>query len=145
MMSEPVTPPPPPPPSPGATKLYRSRNDRVVAGVCGGLGAYLGVDALVLRIAAVIFGVMSAGAAVVAYIVAVVLLPEGDPPAASDQVRVTIDRDRGRLIAGSLLVGLGVLWVVGTVLPRFMQMRIVGPLALIGLGVLLLARTNHNR
>ena len=32
------------------TKLYRSREDRVIAGVCGGLGKHLNVDPLLLRL-----------------------------------------------------------------------------------------------
>lgn len=33
-------------------RLYRSRRDRMIAGVCGGIAAYLGVDPLVIRIIA---------------------------------------------------------------------------------------------
>ena len=35
-------------------RLARSRNDRVIAGVCGGLGAYFGVNPLVFRVLFVI-------------------------------------------------------------------------------------------
>ena len=34
-------------------KLYRSKKDRVFAGVCGGIGEYLGVDPTVIRLLAV--------------------------------------------------------------------------------------------
>ena len=37
-------------------KLYRSKKDRVFAGVCGGIGEYLGVDPTVIRLLAVILG-----------------------------------------------------------------------------------------
>jgi len=43
-------------------KLYRSRDDRMIAGVCGGLGKYLGIDPTLLRLAfalLVVFGVGS--------------------------------------------------------------------------------------
>ena len=55
-------------------KLYRSKKDRVFAGVCGGIGEYLGVDPTVIRLLAVILGFT--GSCVLAYIVAAILIPE---------------------------------------------------------------------
>ena len=55
-------------------KLYRSNKDRVFAGVCGGIGEYLGVDPTVIRLLAVILGFTGSG--VLAYIVAAILIPE---------------------------------------------------------------------
>ena len=54
--------------------LYRSKKDRVFAGVCGGIGEYLGVDPTVIRLLAVILGFTGSG--VLAYIVAAILIPE---------------------------------------------------------------------
>lgn len=70
-------------PLPG-TRLYRSRTDRVLGGVLGGLGAYLGVDPVVLRIAVVLLTVVGAGAFVVAYIVMWFVVPEEPFGAVSD-------------------------------------------------------------
>ena len=42
-------------------KLYRSKKDRVFAGVCGGIGEYLGVDPTVIRLLAVILGFTGSG------------------------------------------------------------------------------------
>lgn len=55
-------------------KLYRSKKDRIFAGVCGGIGEYLGVDPTVIRLLAVLLGFTGSG--VVAYIVAAILIPE---------------------------------------------------------------------
>lgn len=44
-------------------KLYRSKKDRVFAGVCGGIGEYLGVDPTVIRLLAVILGFTEIGRA----------------------------------------------------------------------------------
>ncbi len=59
-----------------AKKLYRSRDDRRIAGVCGGLGKYLNIDPTVLRVlfvAAAIFGV---GGGIITYILMMILVPE---------------------------------------------------------------------
>ncbi|HIW20731.1 MAG TPA: PspC domain-containing protein [Candidatus Dorea intestinavium] len=57
-------------------KLYRSRVDRYLLGVCGGLGEYFNVDANLLRLAAVLFALLSCGTALIAYFVAAVIIPE---------------------------------------------------------------------
>jgi len=62
-------------PAPG-TRLYRSRSDRWLGGVLGGLGTYLGVDPVLLRLAAVLLTVLGAGWLVVGYIVMYVVVPE---------------------------------------------------------------------
>jgi phage shock protein PspC (stress-responsive transcriptional regulator) len=56
--------------------LYRSRTDRMLLGVCGGLGAYWGIDPTVVRVLAVLLAWMSAGAAFIVYFVLAVLVPE---------------------------------------------------------------------
>jgi phage shock protein PspC (stress-responsive transcriptional regulator) len=67
-------------PEPGVprqpSRVERSRTDRVLGGVCAGIARSIGVDPLVVRIAAVLLGFVSAGAAVIAYGVAWVLLPQ---------------------------------------------------------------------
>ncbi|MCS6845023.1 MAG: PspC domain-containing protein [Caldilineales bacterium] len=56
-------------------RLYRSRTERVVAGVCGGLGAYFGVDPVLIRVLAVILGFISFGTAILLYVALAFLIP----------------------------------------------------------------------
>jgi phage shock protein C len=56
-------------------KLFRSRSDRMIAGVCGGLGQYLGVDSTIVRIIAVILA-LSPGPGLLIYILLAVIMPE---------------------------------------------------------------------
>jgi phage shock protein PspC (stress-responsive transcriptional regulator) len=58
------------------TRLYRSRSDRWLGGVLGGLGAYLGIDPLILRISTILLTLLGAGTLVVAYIIMWVIVPE---------------------------------------------------------------------
>jgi phage shock protein C len=58
------------------TRLYRSREDRWLGGVLGGLGAYLGIDPLLLRVAAILLTVLGAGVLIPAYIVMWIVVPE---------------------------------------------------------------------
>lgn len=57
-------------------KLYRSRTSRYLAGVCGGIGEYFGIDPNIIRIIAVLIALGSVGTALLVYIVAALLLPE---------------------------------------------------------------------
>ena len=56
-------------------RLYRSRNDRVIAGVCAGLGHYFNLDPVLIRVLAVIVGFMSFGTLVLLYLVLALIMP----------------------------------------------------------------------
>lgn len=61
----------------GGKRLYRSRRERMIGGVLGGLGDYLGVDPTWVRIAYVVLAVATGfGPAVVIYIIAMIVIPE---------------------------------------------------------------------
>lgn len=61
----------------GSRERYvRSRSDRVFAGVCGGLAAYLDVDATLVRVVWVVVTILAVGAGLVAYILLWLLAPE---------------------------------------------------------------------
>src|SRR3954466_4329140 len=70
--TEPQSPQPEPPPQ---RRLERSPTDRMLAGVCGGIARYFGVDATVVRIIAVGLTLLG-GAGVLLYIAALLLMPE---------------------------------------------------------------------
>lgn len=55
-------------------RLYRSRTNKMLAGVCGGIGEYFNIDPTLIRIGWVIFSTVGAG--ILAYIVAAIIIPE---------------------------------------------------------------------
>ena len=55
-------------------KLYRSKTDRKICGVCGGLGEYFNIDSTLIRLAAVLLIFMEVG--ILAYIIAAIIIPE---------------------------------------------------------------------
>ncbi len=57
-------------------KLYKIEQDKVICGVCGGIGEYLDLDPNIVRLIAVLITIFSAGfPTVVAYIVMACVLP----------------------------------------------------------------------
>lgn len=69
-----------PAPTPPPRKLYRSRSDRMLGGVCGGIAAYFNIDPTLVRLLAV-GAIFLAGSAILAYLVAWIVIPE-EPRAA---------------------------------------------------------------
>ncbi|MGD9987443.1 PspC domain-containing protein [Pseudonocardia sp.] len=59
-------------------RLVRSRSDRMLGGVCGGLAAQLDIDVSLLRLGLVALTILGAGAGAVLYVAAWVLAPEVD-------------------------------------------------------------------
>lgn len=123
-----------PAPSAGTTeepRLFRSRTDRMLAGVSGGLGRHLGVDPVLLRIGFVLLALFG-GAGLVAYVLAALLIPnepEVAPAGAAgpgNATRATQGPDRGRTLT---IVGLVILLLIGW------PLLLGGGLAFIGLAV----------
>jgi phage shock protein C len=55
-------------------KLFKSRTNRVICGVCGGIGEYFNVDPTIIRLLAVLLGCTTTG--IIIYLVAAVIMPE---------------------------------------------------------------------
>lgn len=65
-------------------KLTRSTDDKWIAGVCGGLARYTGVDANLIRLVTAVLTIVGVGTVLVLYVVAWFLMPREDlsgPPA----------------------------------------------------------------
>ena len=56
-------------------RLYKSRNNRVICGTCGGIGEYFNIDPTIIRLIWVIL-VFCFGTGILAYIVAALIIPE---------------------------------------------------------------------
>lgn len=56
-------------------KLYRS-NNKIIAGVCGGLGDYLNLDPTIIRIIWVLVTIFSLGLGIIAYIICWLIIPQ---------------------------------------------------------------------
>ncbi len=60
-----------------ARKLYRSQTEKMIAGVCGGLGEVLDVDPTIVRVVFVLLALM-AGHGVLLYIILWLIMPRKD-------------------------------------------------------------------
>jgi phage shock protein C len=119
------------PPQPAARVVRRSRSERVLAGVCGGVGRYLGVDPVLLRIAFIIL-TLANGLGVIAYVVAWVAIPEERPDQPSGPPSEP-RRETGRLVIGGSLVVLGLVLLLDRLAPELDEL--FWPVALVAVGV----------
>ena len=65
-------------------QLRRPTDDRIVAGVCSGIGRYLGVDPVMIRVAFAVVTVLTWGVALLAYPIMWFLMPDEPRPAAPE-------------------------------------------------------------
>jgi phage shock protein PspC (stress-responsive transcriptional regulator) len=135
-------PPPPgssPPPPVAPRRLVRSVDNRMIAGVAGGLGAYLGIDTLLVRIAFVAASFLG-GMGVVAYVAAWLLVPSADssePVGLTAARRLGEGRGRGRTVVGAVLLAVAAIILADNLSAG--HEGLFWGLGLIVVGVLLLA------
>jgi phage shock protein C len=146
-------------------RLERSRANRVISGVCGGIAEYLDIDATFVRVVMVILA-FPFGVGILIYFVLLFLMPNPgeatpfvraagtaqttvvDPanpvtPAAPRVVDpMVVERRRNGI--GLLLVAVGVVFLLGNVGAfRFVDWRYIWPLVVIALGVYLVAQRSR--
>lgn len=55
-------------------RLYKSNQNKMIDGVCGGIAEYFGIDPTVVRLLWVLFSLMG-GSGILAYIIAAIIIP----------------------------------------------------------------------
>ncbi|HZK10390.1 MAG TPA: PspC domain-containing protein [Clostridia bacterium] len=123
-------------------KLYRSRNDSMLTGVCGGLGEYFNIDATLIRLAFALF--FFTGIGIFVYFIAAIILPkaplaEGESPYKKDEVD-GVESSNTSFALGVLLVFIGLALLIKRyilpLMPHYMK-GLIWPLVFIGLGAYL--------
>ncbi len=126
--------PPGPSSAAGPTRLLRSRSNRVIAGVCGGLAVRYGSDPTAIRLLTVILAVFTGFVPVlVIYLIMAILIPErGDDALPVDATGPVVTPGSAGLVVGAVLIGVGVLALVNELYG--IDWSLVWPVALLLLG-----------
>ncbi len=126
-------------------KLYRSRKDAMVAGVCGGIAEYVGIDSAIVRLIFAVL-VMAGGIGVLAYFLAWIIIPEGSNDSSFEKedgsqtrMHMELSGDKMRMMIGFGFIGLGVLFFVNKFVPWF-TFDIFWPAILIMIGAVILMK-----
>ena len=99
-------------------RLYRSRKDQVIGGVCGGIAEYFGVDAVLVRLLAVL-AVLFGGGGVLAYVIMWIIVPERPKDLEYDETYEENGERKynSQVVFGTGLIGLGVYLAVERYIP----------------------------
>jgi phage shock protein C len=90
-------------------RLHKSRADRMLDGVCGGVAEYFNLDSTLVRLAWVLL-ILVGGMGILLYLVAVIIMPVDRGEASVPAVAV---RERNSKFWGILLVVVGTVWFLG--------------------------------
>ena len=121
--------------------MLRRSTDRVIGGVCAGLGRYLGIDPVLLRIAFVVLA-LAGGGGIVLYVVAWILIPEERPGEALGSAPPS-SAETLRLVAGGALIAVGVILLLDLSIPRIG--KYLWPLALVAIGIAIIVQASARR
>jgi len=100
-------------------KLYRSDTNKVISGVCGGLGDYFDIDPVLVRVITVILA-LAHGVAIVAYVVAWIIVPKRESLVETSASVESVDPSAPRqydsswrkYLPGLVLIGLGAILLI---------------------------------
>ncbi|MBO8132102.1 MAG: PspC domain-containing protein [Candidatus Marinimicrobia bacterium] len=131
-------------------KLFRSSSNRVVAGVCGGLGEYLSIDPVIVRIIWILLLFFDC-VGLVLYIIAWIIIPSEIKGVSEElkenksKIETSSKKNSAYLIIGITLVLLGVIFIarnywVHDYIMYYLQFiyNFIVPLGLIALGIFLI-------
>lgn len=111
--------------------LRRSRTDRVIAGVAGGIAHYFAIDPILARLAFVVLTI-AGGSGILIYLIAWLIIPEEDEGAERQRAGPAMDAATTRLVLGGALIAIGGILLASRFIPYFSQ--IFWPLVLIVAG-----------
>jgi phage shock protein PspC (stress-responsive transcriptional regulator) len=121
------------------SRFRRTDRDKVVAGVAGGLGRYLGVDPVIVRLLFAV-AVFVGGIGIVAYVLAWVIVPSDDDPELDQGRSFALGgQDAGRVV-GAAFVVLAFLALVGD---HWWAGDLLFPVGLVAGGIWLLVRSDR--
>ncbi|MCK9302242.1 MAG: PspC domain-containing protein [Bacteroidales bacterium] len=151
-------------------KLQRSRNNRVIAGVCGGLGEYFDIDPVIFRL---IFAILffAAGGGLLVYIILWIILPENKiayninkdedkkpnydraasetPFEESSNTNVNEEDNKKKNTNGALIIGVAFILLGGMFLMQnlwgFFRIEDWWPLLLVAAGVVFMINAVNNK
>lgn len=145
------------------TRLYRSRTDKMIAGVCSGLGHYLAIDPTWVRLFFVLMALATAGSvSLMAYLILWVVMPYADAETApaqpgdgelsarmhqvGDEMRESLRTANSGFIVGGALVFLGLAFLVQNLGIRWLHwfnLSQFWPLLVIAFGVMIIVRRSQ--
>lgn len=119
-------------------KLYRSTENRMIAGVAGGVAEYFSVDPVLIRLLWVL-SIFIGGSGLLVYILAWLIIPEGMHPPDFNSSGEKDNQEQVYRNGGLILIALGIFFLARFLFPAVL-FQLSWPLILIAIGLLLVFR-----
>jgi phage shock protein C len=129
-------------------KLYRSRDNSMLGGVCGGFGEYFDIDPTIIRLVFLLL-VLAAGSGILVYIIAWIVVPlrpesENLGEIATDESGQPLERgDVNKYLPGLILIILGFVFLLSQIWNWF-SFAYIWPIIIIAIGVFLIYRAMNS-
>jgi phage shock protein C len=143
-----------------AKKLYRSRTDKMIAGVCGGLAEYFYIDPTLVRLLAVAL-TLAGGSGILAYIIFWFVVPQrqlnlaavdgqtqpvSGAAAGESEEGESNEAHSAALFVGVILTVLGILFLLGNIISfAWLSFSRLWPLVLIAIGIVIILKGSGRR
>ncbi|MGY4687993.1 phage-shock protein [Petrotoga mexicana DSM 14811] len=145
-------------------KLYRSRENKILAGVCGGLGEYFEIDPVIIRLLWIVLSLVW-GFGVILYIIAIFIIPpqpqgnrysdehlEETPGTEHHHISHNLEDEDRKVVIGLfalLFIVIGLIILVSIITPSTFFFRnfikIVISILLIGIGAYLISKSRTKK
>lgn len=122
-------------------KLTRSRSNKVLFGVCGGLAEYFNIDATIIRIVWFVLALPSLGSLGLLYLICGLIIPEDDGYVYQDGEQHPSSRNT-TLFVGLGLIALGAYLMIKILYPHLLSFSRYWPVLLIVLGLYVIFNNN---
>ncbi len=130
-----------------AKKLYRSKKDSIIGGVCGGIAEYFEIDPTLVRLLTILI-VFVGGVGIIAYIVAWIIVPQNPEEVLEQEKDYSSSdshEDRNKRVWGGLvLIFLGLFFLTRSFFPHFILVKfwpII--LVIVGIGLIIQSLTRN--
>src|SRR3972149_5897912 len=138
-------------------RIYRSRKEEMIAGVCGGLGEYFDIDPVIMRLIFVLL-IFAGGAGLIGYIIAWIIIPQAplerqgtsaapgisEKPTTSPEDSEAAKKEKRALFDGFILITVGLLFLFSRIF-RWFEFWELWPVILIIIGFLIVLRAKRER
>ena len=139
-------------------RIYRSRKEEMIAGVCGGLGEYFDIDPVIMRLIFVLL-IFAGGAGLIGYVIAWIIIPQAPlesqgtpatqvisetPATTSPEDSEAAKKEKRALFAGLILITVGLLFLFSRIF-RWFEFWELWPVILIIIGFLIVLRAKRER
>lgn len=145
-------------------KLYKSRDDKYIGGVCGGIGEYFEIDSTIIRLATILLSFATSGVLILIYILLCFLIPyepitpyntnekqsanssynQNYQTKKDNDYETPVKENKRQYNLGIFLVIIGVVLFLSKILPQFIS-RFIVPIGFLVAGILLITSASPKK